>query len=558
MITVHETAHRPGLPRIPAAELHAGTAGAVAPAKPRSLIGLVAASLLLAGCLVYFLTCVSIGWRHAISDSHGFRQSQTALSVAAMLRGGPWLIYETPVLGPPWTIPFEFPLFQWIVAALVWSTGLALGPAGRTISVAFFLLTLWPAERLLAARRLSLPCRLVILALLVSSPFYIFWSRTVLIESTALFLATWSLACSLWAIRRPSPGRLAAMGAVSSLAAVVKITTFFPFLIASVAVVGYQVLRRGGPLGGSGWARRGLWVLACAGLPALAMAAWTSAADHAKSRSTLGKLTTSRALTTWNFGTREQRLSAETWERFAYWTEMPLGRQVPFAVAALGLIMARRRLVEVAGCLFLYLVAILTFTNLFYVHEYYYFAINIFVVTAAGMAIVAAFEAGPPLRDGAIGGLILLMGTMVYDYNRLYRPLQDRDDQGLSRMAAAIRDRTAPDDIVVTLGFDWSSEVPYYSERRAVALAGWAKPAQVRKSLKTLAPYRVGAVAILHPVEKPISREALLALLREQGFAPQTSPVDAPYELLLRADRPGATVAAARSETSAGRVITTE
>ena len=112
-----------------------------------------------------------------------------------MLRGGPWLIYETPVLGPPWTIPFEFPLYQWTVAVLVWSTGMALDPAGRSVSIAFFLLTLWPTERILAALRVTLPCRLVILSLLVASPFYIFWSGTFLIESTALFLATSSLAC---------------------------------------------------------------------------------------------------------------------------------------------------------------------------------------------------------------------------------------------------------------------------------------------------------------------------------------------------------------------------
>ena len=381
-----------------------------APARSRS--GILAASVLLSACLVHYVSCTSIGWRHAISDAHGFRQAQTAISVDAMLRGGPWLIYETPVLGPPWTIPFEFPLYQWIVAGLVWSTGMSLDPAGRTVSVIFFLLTLWPTERILSGLRFSLPCRLVILDLLLCSPFYIFWSRTFLIESTALFLATMSLACTLWAIRRPSAGRLAATAVICSLAAVVKVTTFFAFLVASLVVVVYQVMRRCGPLEGTGWARRELLVVACAGLPALALVTWVGTSDHAKSKSILGERTTSRALREWNFGTLNQRLSARTWAVFASRMEQPMGGLGPLAVAALGLILARRHRVEFLGCFLLYLASLLTFTNLFYVHDYYYFANNIFLIVAVGMAIAAMFERGRRLegrggcRTGAAAGLV--------------------------------------------------------------------------------------------------------------------------------------------------------
>ena len=225
---------------------------------------MVAASLFLAVSLVYYLLIVSIGWRHTISDTHEFRQCQTALSVAALLRGGPWLIYETPVLGPPWAIPFEFPLYQWIVALVAWSTAMSLNPAGRAVSVAFFLLTLWPTERILARRRFPLPCRLVIISLLLWSPFYLFWSRTFLIESTALFLGVTSLACSLWAIERPSTGRLAATAVLSCLAAVVKVTTFLPFLIATLAALAYSFWRGIEPQGDTRLIRRALLVMACA------------------------------------------------------------------------------------------------------------------------------------------------------------------------------------------------------------------------------------------------------------------------------------------------------
>jgi hypothetical protein len=541
MIAVHEISRAPRQPHITMAERGVGGAYRVQRVQARKIAARVSASVLLAACVVHYLASVSFGWRHAISDTHGFRQSQTAISVYTMLRGGPWLIYETPVLGPPWTIPFEFPLYQWLVAALAWSTGLALDPAGRTVSIVFFLLTLWPAARLLAALRVSFSGRLVILSLLLCSPFYIFWSRTFLIESTALFLATWSLACSVWAIRRPSVGRLMAMSVVGSLAAVVKITTFFPFLLTSIAVVSYQAIRRAGPLARSRWVRRAIWPLACAALPALALVAWTSAADHAKNKSILGSHLTSTNLNEWNFGTVKQRLSGKTWEVLASRMDQPLGSPIPFVVGALGLIMARRRLAEVAACLLLYAADMLVFTNLYVVHDYYHFANNLFLIAAVGLAIVAMFEAGPPLRDGAIAGLALLLGSMVFDYNRNYRPIQARNHSNEQRLGAAIRRQTGPDDVIVLLGFDWSSEVPYYSGRRALCLPVLADPGRVGRCLKTLAPYHIGAVAIVPPDRAPIGRDALLRLLRQEGFEPRSAPVERPFELLLPAARSNAT-----------------
>ena len=41
--------------------------------------------------------------------------------------GNPFrLAYETPVLGKPWSIPMEFPLYQWTVVVVSDLTGIAL------------------------------------------------------------------------------------------------------------------------------------------------------------------------------------------------------------------------------------------------------------------------------------------------------------------------------------------------------------------------------------------------------------------------------------------------
>jgi hypothetical protein len=93
--------------------------------------------LFLAGLLAS-VAVATIGWSHAISDSYGWRQTQTALSAYFMLHGGPWLAYETPLLGPPWRIPHEIPIYQALVVTLVSATGLKLEAAGRAVSLVLF------------------------------------------------------------------------------------------------------------------------------------------------------------------------------------------------------------------------------------------------------------------------------------------------------------------------------------------------------------------------------------------------------------------------------------
>ena len=69
------------------------------------------------GCAVLFLTLLvwigylRVGWSHAHMAGHEFRQAQTALSIQAIDREGYRLDYATPVLGKPWSIPMEFPLY---------------------------------------------------------------------------------------------------------------------------------------------------------------------------------------------------------------------------------------------------------------------------------------------------------------------------------------------------------------------------------------------------------------------------------------------------------------
>src|SRR5205807_1591140 len=84
-----------------------------------------------------------VGFGHNISDRVGFRQAQTAVAARSLLEGSPWLAYQLPVFGPPYGLPIEFPLYQWITAFLVAITHMPLIAAGRIVSIICFLASAW-------------------------------------------------------------------------------------------------------------------------------------------------------------------------------------------------------------------------------------------------------------------------------------------------------------------------------------------------------------------------------------------------------------------------------
>src|SRR5262245_18586165 len=120
-------------------------------------------------CLIYSVAAASLGWHNTVLDVLGFRQAQTALTAYFMVGQLPRLAYETPVVGPPWSIRFELPVDQWIVAAIVTFCHTPMDATGRAVSFLFFLLTLVPAYRVLTWLGFARGHRFLALSLFVIS-----------------------------------------------------------------------------------------------------------------------------------------------------------------------------------------------------------------------------------------------------------------------------------------------------------------------------------------------------------------------------------------------------
>jgi hypothetical protein len=459
---------------------------------------------------------------------HGFRQTQTAMTVRYLLKGGPWLAYETPVLGPPWSIPFEFPLYQWMVA-LAAQTGLfPMEQAGRAVGIVFFLSTLYPFYKILRSLRFTADSAYLVLALYCVSPQYLFWSRTFMIESTALALSMYYLWFSmLWdthvhSLKKSLP-LLSGLAVSGSLAATVKITTFFPFWTAAFAWALWRWLKSA--QGQERWGRDRLqpliqFMVAACLIPLAALLCWTSYSDALKSLNPLGRELTSSALKKWNFGTLSQRLAPLTWKIFFFRiiTDV-IGSRWLLGVAMFSALFCKKdRRIIFLLLLVLFLLPLLTFTNLYFIHNYYAYANGIFLIAAVGVVCSGLLESRSNLRRAA-GGLLACAVIIfsVRHYLSSYYPVQGMTfDPSAERNEISLL--TSDSDVLVVFSDDWSSEIPYFLERRAVMFGSSDLTApSFQRTKENLKAYRIGAIIFTSNAD--LSGDFVRNALSQFGFS---------------------------------------
>jgi hypothetical protein len=474
--------------------------------------------------LAFFLYAVRLGWNESLVEDQGFRQTQTAISAYYMVNQPPRLAYETPVLGPPWSVPFEFPLYQWLVAGAVTVFHTPLDQTGRLVSIAFFLLTLIPADAVLRHLRVGRKQRLIVLSLMLLSPYYIYWSRAFLIESTAVFWNTTYLALAMRALKRPGIVSGNAAMLAGSLGSVVKITTFIPYLLA-LALYGAFVVWESSRQNRSwyGLVRRGAQLVALAAVPLAVAVCWTHFADARKALNPTADWTASTLLTTWNFGQWQERLSLGRWRIIISRYDLIAGSLLFLLLCLLGL-RSRRRRWQIAGALVLAASGPLIFMNLYVHHEYYAYANGLFLIAALGIGCVALWEQQSWLRPLAPIALAALVTVGMVRYYQYFYPKQTARGTGpwLQAVTDAVAEQTHPDEVIVVLGHDWSSEIPYYSKRRALMIP-YRRMAEFlcepKKYLSALEDYRVGALVLFEPPRIGLSPQTLQEIIEVTGLS---------------------------------------
>jgi hypothetical protein len=429
-----------------------------------------------------------------------------------------------------------------VVAAVCLLSGLPVIEAGRIVSELCFAASLWVFYLVLGEVDVRPPHRLAFLTLLLVSPLYAFWSRTVMIESTALLLcAAYLLAIARYA-RRPGVTSAAAGAVLGSLAFMVKGTTVPGFaLLGGVLLLraAFVAWRRGGtpPIA----ALRGLLIASVVffAVPFVAGTLWTGWADAVKAQNPLGAYNTTNGKVAGPFirGTLAQRFDPQSWSTL--WTRMLpdiLGNAWAIAVVVPLLLISGRRVVATLVCAAAFLASFLLFTNLHLVHNYYQYANGALLLGAVGFTVLGLLECGGERRTLGLIALVAALATAMVGYRKGgYYEAQAQRSMYFSLAGRDVAQLTAPDDVIVVMGCDWSSEVPFYAGRRALMVPYWADEEVLESAIRNLQGEHVGALVVCRYYE--VKEQFRLRLMDAFHFRKEPS-IDQPCAVYVapRAD----------------------
>jgi 4-amino-4-deoxy-L-arabinose transferase-like glycosyltransferase len=453
-----------------------------------------------AGAALFSVGAASVGWSHALSDSYGWTQTETAIRVHFIRQGGPWLDYETPVLGPPWRMPHELPVYHLLVAALAAATALGIEPAGRVVSLGFFYAALSAAYALLGELGVASRHRMLMLALCLLSPLYVFWSRTLTVEPAALCLSLAFLALAARFLERERwPDAVGAVVA-GALAFAVKPPTMAAF--ATLAGLWWLVVQR----------RRGYRLdsrLILGALVVLAPVAvgwsWHGHTDAVKRLNPFAwaAFSSDAMVRDWVLGPDGLRSDPAIW-RVLWDRTLPdtVGHAAIVIAAAVGVVLAGRRRALFLLALVVPVAHFAVFTPLHLSHAYDQYAVGLFVPLAAGLAAVALLERGGARRYLAWALVLLVATGSIEGWRERMLPVQRRDayrrPAWFVRLARTLADATQPSDVILGFGMSANPEVAYYARRRALMWPDWADASpdgeDVASALEALEGHRVGAL----------------------------------------------------------------
>ena len=466
-----------------------------------------------------------VAWTSNNLPGGEFRQAQTAISSYFIQQENNFsLAYPTPVLGKPWSIPMEFPLYQWSVVLLSNATGLDLTQAGRTVSLTCFYLTLPAIFLLLGHLNLTPVRRLAVLGLILTCPLYIFYARAFLIETMALMFSVWFLLAFIHAVEEGGKRWLVLANLMGIGAGLVKVTTFMLYLLPAGAWGLWILYHSRSTAHAPGWKNFLLfirWIVSATAVPFAVTLWWLHFADATKALNPNADFLLSSNLTGFNFGYAGARLSAEIWH--SLWTVLRLNLAWPPVLAACGLgvaVFGRRWWGQFAICGTVYLGAQLLFPQLYAWHDYYSVASGVLLLGALGFGLVAVLESrlprlvALPLVLAVFAGQVWLYASHLYQSQRMTSP-------GGSGLTEALHYLTRQDEVIVMAGDDWSSITPYYARRRALMIRNGKEQDRefVTKAFASLQGAPVGAVILSR--EHPGFPGIVELAAQELGIDPQ-------------------------------------
>jgi hypothetical protein len=459
---------------------------------------------------------------------HSFRQTQNAISsFYTVKQNAPIWENIMPVCGPPWNLPTEFPLYQYLSAKLHLFSAIPLDMSGRILSIIFFFAAVFVAFALVRKLEFSFPQSALIVPIVVSSPVYLFWGVAYLMETTALFLAMTYILFSikflenflcnkeislLW--RNPYALLWITLALFSGiLCALQKGTTW----VSAAGVFILLVLWKWRRSLIHQWIKISLALGVLCFFPLALASRWISYGDSLKMKNPLARelfVVSSPNHSRWNYGTLHQKLDSATWEHILRHISDQLLVPLPgigsffiIVILVFGAFCYPKRIPLILILLAGFLSGPLIFTNLYFEHSYYWCANGIWLLLAAGTAIAGIWECAPKSNWSKLLALVITISVCSSGFLSWYKNFYPitKSLPTLKQLAEVwikpVQEIVPPERTILILGNDWNPNSLYYAERKGIAFptADWIPlpGPQLEESLKNLGPdEQLGAVVV--------------------------------------------------------------
>ena len=419
----------------------------------------------------------------SLNELFSFRQTQTAWGAKAqILFKSNDFVTETPVFAPPFKVPFEFPIFQWLHFITVKLTNFNIDFSGRLLALIIFqilAIQLYLLARKLVDNRIALSA----LTLFELTPFAFQWSTAVLIDYLSILMVF--LGLNLFSPHRKSIAIYLGIIMMFILASLIKITTF----IICIPVITYLCILTFSKLK----SKYLLWILIIS-LPLLAGSIWTRYADHVKGDNPATVWLTSKNLSTWNFGGLSQRLDPNVWNKIlGVLDSLSLGFNGSF-ILILGVLffLFYREKLNVRSLNFSIILTVssllgpLLFINLYYVHDYYFIPLSTFMSLIIPILIQETLKLGKSLYNSwplpiFLSLIIFMMWQSplgISYYNNL------RTKPEIPERSLALKKHTTQSDLIILVNCNnWDPTILYYADRRGMQI--W----EGRENPNNISPY---------------------------------------------------------------------
>lgn len=403
----------------------------------------------------------------SLNEFFSFRQAQTAWGAKALLLfDSSGFVTQTPVFGPPFKVPYEFPIYQWIHFILIKFSNLEVDLAGRLLSLLIFQIL---AIQIYFLTKSVLDRKTAIWAIIIFelTPFGFQWSTAVLIDYFSILLAIVGINTFLRS-KHTFVNILAIF--ILTLSALVKITTFITCvpLVIYLFLHKYKKSHKQYPI-----------LVGLVFVPIFIGNLWTNYADTIKSQSQETAWLTSENLFTWNFGTLSARIDPNVWIKILNILDsLTLGFKGSF-ILVFSLVcylftkekLKSNRINFVMALIISSIIGPLVFINLYYVHDYYFIPLSVFLSIVIPVLFSEILKIGTRIVNfGLISFfLFLVVFTMwisplgVNYFNNL------RTKPSIPERSISISKYTTQEDLVILINCNsWDPTILYYANRRGL------------------------------------------------------------------------------------------